>query len=147
MSASYANAINAYRRASTAVPPLSALVLLFDETLNALILASRETRAGNFEEANLRTQRAIAILKGLRQNLDLEMGGAIATQLRDTYTRNIFALNASIGKADVLDRYKKLAKGLLSLRNAWSVMTVLSERDLEALLRDLDSDGAEKNVA
>ncbi|WP_346908239.1 flagellar export chaperone FliS [uncultured Roseibium sp.] len=140
-------AISAYRQASTAVPPLSALVLLFDEALNALILASRHTRQGEYEQANLRTQRAIAILRGLRQNLDLEKGGDFARQLCDAYTRNIFALNASIGKKDAVERYRKLATGLLDLRNAWSELTTLSERALEPLLNEIEGISAVNNVA
>lgn len=147
MSIKMNHAISAYRQASTAVPPLSALVLLFDETLNALILASRHTRNGEFEQAHLRTQRAIAILRGLRQNLDLEGGGDFARQLCDTYTRNIFALSATIGKKDAVDRYRKLATGLLNLRNAWSELTCLSERALEPVINEIEGISNINNVA
>ncbi|WP_417711088.1 flagellar export chaperone FliS [Roseibium aggregatum] len=138
MSPLYSNAISAYRKASTAVPPLSAIVLLFDEALNAMVLASEHVRSREYEQAHLRTQRAIAILRGLRQNLDLNNGGAVAQQLCETYTSNIAALNATIGKPDAIERYKKLATGLLQLRNAWSGMTTLSERSLAPLLSSID---------
>lgn len=147
MSFAMNRAISAYRQASTAVPPLSALVLLFDEVLNAIALASKHTRCGEFEQAYLRTQRAVAILRGLRQNLDLDNGGSFAQQLCDTYTSNIFALNATIGKKDALERYRRLATGLLNLRNAWSDLTSLRERPLSPLIDEIMGKSEFGNVA
>lgn len=132
-------AIGAYRQAAVAVPPLAAVTLLFDEVLNALILTSRHLAAREYEQAYLRSQRAVGILQGLRQNLDLKTGGPLAQQLLDTYTRNISAINSVTSKPDAPRRLRQLATGLLELRNAWAEMTSLSERALEPLLRDFDA--------
>ncbi|MBD8891321.1 flagellar export chaperone FliS [Roseibium litorale] len=140
MSYAMNRAIGAYRQAAVAVPPLSAVVLLYDEVLNALILTSRHLAAREFEQAYLRTQRAVGILQGLRQNLNLETGGALAKQLLDTYTRNISAINAVCGKPDATQRLVKLSTGLLELRNAWAEMTSLSQRPLDPLLKEFETE-------
>ncbi|SHM37777.1 flagellar protein FliS [Roseibium suaedae] len=131
-------AIGAYRQAAVAVPPLAAVTLLFDEVLNALILTSRHLMDREYEQAHLRSQRAVGILQGLRQNLDLKTGGPVAKQLLDTYTRNISAINSVIGKPDANRRLQQLASGLLELRNAWAEMTSLSQRSLEPLMREFE---------
>ncbi|MTH97458.1 flagellar export chaperone FliS [Roseibium sp. RKSG952] len=138
MSTAYSSAISAYRKATTAVPPLSAVVLLYDEVLNSVVHAACHVRDKEFEQAHVRTQKAVTILKGLRQNLDMEAGGEVSEQLLDTYSKNILALNTTIGKKDAVERYKSIAAGLLELRNAWSKMTPFSERDADMLFIDID---------
>lgn len=137
MSYALNQAISAYRQATTTVPPTAAVTLLLDEVLNAIALAAKHTRNKEFEEAFLRTNRAIGILQGLRQNLDMDAGGEVAKQMLAMYSANIRALSAVTGKKDAIERYAKLASGLIVYRNAWAEMTTLSQRSEEALLNDI----------
>ncbi|WP_417694034.1 flagellar export chaperone FliS [Roseibium sp.] len=138
MSYALNHAISAYRQATTTVPPTAAVTLLLDEVLNAIALAAKHTRNKEFEEAFLRTNRAIGILKGLRQNLDLDAGGQVAEQMMTMYSSNIRALTAVTGKTDAIVRFTKIATGLLVYRNAWAEMTTLSERAEKPLLDDIN---------
>lgn len=137
MSYALNQAISAYRQATTTVPPTAAVTLLLDEVLNAIALAAKHTRQKEFEEAFKRTNRAIGILQGLRQNLNMETGGNISQQLLNMYTANIGALSSVAGKKDATERFAKIASGLLEYRNAWSEMTSLSERSEDLLMADI----------
>jgi|GEM_PF-3483720 len=144
MSYAMNRAIAAYRTAATTVAPPAAVTLLFDEVLNAIVLAADHLRKREYESSLARIARATGILRGLRQNIDLEVDKAMGQQLIDMYTRNIFALNGAVTKPDAVERFASLAEGLLELRNAWSAMTTLAPRNLQALLQDIRN---ERNVA
>ncbi|MEM5582355.1 MULTISPECIES: flagellar protein FliS [unclassified Roseibium] len=140
MSYAMNRAIAAYRTAATTVAPPAAVTLLFDEVLNAIVLAAEELRRRHYENAHARIARATGILRGLRQNVDLEIDKSLGRQLVAMYTRNIFALNGAVVKPDAEDRFVSIAEGLLDLRNAWAEMTTLLPRNREALLRDIHSE-------
>ena len=137
MSYAMNHAIAAYRTAATTVAPPAAVTLLFDEILNAIILAADHLRKNEFEQSQSRIARATGILRGLRQNVDLDVNRTMGQQLIDMYTRNIFALNSAAAKPDAIERFSTLAVGLLELRNAWAGMTTLSERSLQTVLNDI----------
>lgn len=137
MSYAMSRAIAAYRTAATTVAPPAAVTLLFDEVLNAIVLAAEHLRKKEYETALLRVARATGILRGLRQNVDLEIDKSMGQQLIDMYTRNIFALNSALTKPDAEERFAALAEGLLELRNAWADMTTLAPRNLHTLLKDI----------
>jgi len=130
-------AIAAYRSAATTVAPPAAVTLLFDEVLNAIVLAAGDLRGKRFERAQARAARATGILRGLRQNVDLEVDDTMGRQLVVMYTRNIFALNSALTKPDACDRFTTIAEGLLELRNAWAEMTTLAPRNLHTLQSDI----------
>ncbi|MEP4031051.1 flagellar protein FliS [Roseibium polysiphoniae] len=137
MSYAMNRAIAAYRTAATTVAPTAAMTLLLDEVLNAIILAAGHLRKKEFDQAHARIARATGILRGLRQNVDLDVDRTLARQLIDMYTRNIFALNSAASKPDASDRFCTIATGLLELRNAWADMTTLSARNQQTLLEDI----------
>jgi flagellar protein FliS len=137
MSYAMSRAIAAYRTAATTVAPPAAVTLLFDEVLNAIVLAADHLRKKEYETALLRVARATGILRGLRQNVDLEINKSMGQQLIDMYTRNIFALNSAVAKPDAEERFATLAEGLLDLRNAWAEMTTLAPRNQQTLMEDI----------
>lgn len=128
MNQSMNQAISAYKKATTSVAPMTAVVLLFDEILDSLAHAELALDAKRYDEGFERVQRSVTILRGLRSILNMEAGGLISQQLRETYTRNIFALNASVGKPDAAERLAKLAAGLLTLRDAWATIAGMALR-------------------
>ncbi|ADZ72383.1 flagellar export chaperone FliS [Polymorphum gilvum] len=132
-----ARAIDAYRRAATAVPPAHAVVLLYDEVVNALTHAEQHARLGRYDVAFERGQRAVTILRGLRGTLDMDRGGTLAQQLCDTYTRNIFAINAAIGKADAAERLRALVLGLVALRDAFAALAAMEPRGTPRRLEEI----------
>ncbi|MES0885272.1 flagellar export chaperone FliS [Roseibium sp. SCP14] len=133
MSYAMNQAIAAYRTAAATVAPPAAVTLLFDEVLNAIVLAAGHLRKKEYEQSQSRIARATGILRGLRQNVDLGVDKTMGQQLIDMYTRNIFALNSAVGRSDAIERLSTLAAGLLELRNAWSEMTTLSPRKLQTI--------------
>ncbi|PVB61947.1 flagellar protein FliS [Labrenzia sp. 011] len=137
MSYAMSRAIAAYRTAATTVAPPAAVTLLFDEVLNAIVLAADHLRKKDYERALVRVARATGILRGLRQNVDLDIDKSMGQQLIDMYTRNIFALNSAVTKPDAEERFATLAEGLLDLRNAWADMTTLAPRNLQTLVKDI----------
>ncbi|MEI2384804.1 flagellar export chaperone FliS [Breoghania sp. JC706] len=132
MSVMMNQAISAYRKATTTVPPVTAVVLLYDEAINAAQRAADATENKYYEEAQVQMLRAVSILRGLRQALDLDAGGNIARQLLDTYSSVIRALTQTVGKPDAAERFHRLGEGLIELRDAWATMTTLLPRGTPA---------------
>ena len=132
MSVMMNQAISAYRKATTTVPPVTAVVLLYDEAINAAQRAAAATENKYYEEAQVQMLRAVSILRGLRQALDLDAGGNIARQLLDTYSSVIRALTQTVGKPDAAERFQRLGEGLIELRDAWATMTTLLPRGTPA---------------
>ncbi|WP_162901637.1 flagellar export chaperone FliS [Breoghania sp. L-A4] len=126
------HAISAYRQAATAVPPVTAVVRLYDEAINAIHRTIKAHEAGRFDEAYANVQHAVAILRGLRQALDLERSGLVGRQLNQMYSSNILALTNSIGKANAAARLRKLIEGLIDVRDAWASMTPIKPRAEES---------------
>lgn len=82
----HARAFDAYGRASTTIPPLQQIVMLYDGAM----LRVREARAaierGDIEGRYRATSKASAILDALQACLDHEQGGEIAGLLDRYYT-------------------------------------------------------------
>lgn len=125
------HATSAYRQAATMVPPMTAVVLLYDKAILLLQRAGQMARDGQTEGSYGCVTKATAILRGLSHVLDFERGGAVAEILRATYTRNIFALHASFGKPDMQQRYAKIVEGLVELRDAWAGIAGTTRREGE----------------
>ncbi|PTW59335.1 flagellar protein FliS [Breoghania corrubedonensis] len=132
MSVMMNQAISAYRKATTTVPPVKAVVLLYDEAINAAQRAAEATDEKLYDEAQTQMLRAVTILRGLRQALDMDAGGSVAKQLMGVYSSVILALTQTAGKPDAVERYHRLAEGLTELRDAWATMTTLPARGMPA---------------
>jgi len=115
-------AANAYRSASLTVPPLTAVVMLYDCAIATLQRSTQAMEARRIEEAHNSLLRATAILRGLDYHLDFDRGGACAERLHTTYNSLILAALRAFGRPDARERYRKIIAGLTELRNAWAAI-------------------------
>ena len=119
------NAANAYQRASVTVAPAWAIVKLYEGAITRLERAIAALEGRRLDESYNNILRVVTILRGLRQSLDFDRGGAMAERLSRMYGKNIIALLRSVGKPDAAARYQKIANGLRGLREAWIVVAKL----------------------
>jgi flagellar protein FliS len=134
MNYAYSHAVNAYRTGKTAVSPVKAVAMLLDEAVNAIILTSYYLRRKEFENAFGRVVHVSKILSGLRQNVSLDTDPVMGQQFIDMYTSNIFALHNSYGRPDAIERYAKLASGLVEFRNAWAEIAGMPQRNIDTVM-------------
>jgi flagellar protein FliS len=117
---------SAYRDASVlTAPPERLVVMLYDGANRFLFQAAHAMRSGDLTLMNNRMQRAEAIITELRQTLDFEKGGEIATRLDAIYSfcqRHL--LDARL-KRDP-DRIEQVMKLLAELRDAWDQVAAQS---------------------
>ncbi|MDA8231372.1 MAG: flagellar export chaperone FliS [Magnetospirillum sp.] len=113
-------AISAYQSAQRTVPPLQAVVMLYDGVLARIAAAARAAREKDWEGQYNETVRAVTIINGLAHSLDLEAGGTVATNLYDMYETVGLALMRSVGKKDGADACDKIAAALRQTRDAWA---------------------------
>lgn len=110
----------AYQAGAMTMPPLHAVVMLYDGILvrirNAGIAAGNNDWARQYEEVS----RAVELLRGLLSVLDYERGGDVARGLHQTYHANITALMRSVGRSEAHEMYRRIESGLRDLRNAWA---------------------------
>jgi flagellar protein FliS len=121
-------AAQAYRNASVAVPPLQAMVLLFDGAMLFLRRSVEATEQRRFEDSHNHLMRATAILRGLSHNLDFNRGGALAERLYQTYHSLIMASLTSYGRTDAAARYDRIIASLGELRDAWKEVAATSAK-------------------
>lgn len=111
-------AAQAYRTASVAVPPLQAMVMLFDGAILFLRKSIQASEQRRFEDSHNHMLRATAILRGLSHNLDFSRG-ALPERLYLTYHALIMACLKSYGRPDAAARYDRIIASLGELRDAW----------------------------
>jgi flagellar protein FliS len=109
----------AYRKAAIAVPPLTAIVRLYDRVIVLMQRAALAAESKQPQESFTNVTEATTILRGLSYALDFQHGGQIAERLRNMYTGTILALMSSYGRPDTPARYRRLAAGFIELRDAW----------------------------
>lgn len=117
-------AAQAYRNTSTVVPPLRAVIMLYDGAIAFLQKSVAAAEARKFEESHGHMIRATAILRGLSHNLNFEKGGDVAEGLHGTYHALIMACLRSFGRPDAADRYRRIIASLTELRDAWVVVAL-----------------------
>ncbi|WP_426441516.1 flagellar export chaperone FliS [Bradyrhizobium genosp. P] len=110
---------NAYRSAAVAVPPLQAVVMLYDGAITFLQKALEAHEAKRFEEGQAYLMRATAILRGLSHNLDFTRGAALADRLYKTYNALIMACLRSYGRPQAKESFRRIIASLTELRDAW----------------------------
>lgn len=128
MSANVSYAMNAYRRASTAVPPVQAVVMVYDEIINCLLKLDFALQSRKFDEAFVHVERASTMTRGLRVSLDFGAGEEMAKQLDSFYGRFILALHRNYGTENAREGYRALRDSIVELRNAWAEIGNLPER-------------------
>ncbi|HEY6833112.1 MAG TPA: flagellar export chaperone FliS [Pseudolabrys sp.] len=113
-------AARAYRDVSIAVPPLQAVVMLFDGAIIALRKSLAASQAKRFEESHNCLIRATTILRGLSHHLNFEKGGLLAERLHSSYNALIVACLRSFGRPDAGVQYGRIIASLTELREAWA---------------------------
>lgn len=121
----------AYRRASVAVPPLKAVLMLHDGAIMFLQRSLQAARARKFEESHDCMIRATAIVRGLSHNLDFDRGGALAERLYKTYHALIMACLRSFGRPDAAACYDRIIVSLTELRDAWKFVEATTAKSAE----------------
>ncbi len=117
-------ATQAYRSAAVAVPPLKAMVMLFDGAIMFLQRSIEAYEQKRIEESHNYMLRATAILRGLSHNLDFSAGGGLAERLFKTYHALIMACLRSFGRKDSAVQYRRIIASLTELRDAWKTVAV-----------------------
>jgi flagellar protein FliS len=115
-------ATQAYRSAAVAVPPLRAMVMLFDGAIMFLQRSIEAYEAKRIEESHDYMLRATAILRGLSHNLDFSRGDGVAEPLFKTYHALIMACLRSFGRKDSAVLYRRIIASLAELRDAWKAV-------------------------
>ena len=98
--------------------PHQLVTLLFEKGCVLLRQSEEQLKRDDSEGFYNSTSHAMQIVLGLREILDLENGGPLATQLYETYT----AIAASLSKARTdtdLASINKLYTALTELREGW----------------------------
>jgi flagellar secretion chaperone FliS len=113
-------AASAYRAVAVTVPPLAAIVMLYDGAITFLQRSAQALEARRIEEAHNHLLRATAILRGLDHNLDFGREGDLAERLHRTYNAFILAALRSFGRPDARERYRRIIAGLAQMRDAWA---------------------------
>lgn len=113
------HASQAYRNASTAVPPLRAVIMMIDGAIGFLQKSIKASEDKRFEDSHGHMIRATAILRGLSHNLNFDKGGAVAENLHTTYHALIMACLRSYGRPDSAARYHRIIASLTEMRDAW----------------------------
>ena len=83
-----------------------------------------EVRLKATEELNLSISKTIQIVTALREILDHDKGGDLASQLEETYTSIMAALWKSSAEKDVAG-VKKIMEALSDLKEAWESLSKL----------------------
>jgi flagellar protein FliS len=110
----------AYRQTSVqSSSPLELVVLLYDGALRHLLAAREAIRRNDLVARRDAFSKALAIITELQSTLNLEEGGAVATQLDALYTYITGRLVDATARKDMsaVDEVEKL---LRSLREAWA---------------------------
>ena len=83
-----------------------------------------EVRLKSTEEFNLSISKTVQIVTALREILDHDKGGNVASQLEETYTSIMAALWKSSRERDVAGM-KKILDALSDLKEAWESLSKL----------------------
>ncbi len=120
------NALDAYRtvgvqtRAATATPH-ELILMLYDGGLAAIIEAKYQIQRGHILKKGQAITKAIAIVEELNASLNMEVGGALTSDLRSLYLYIMQRLLRANLENDVkiLDEARLL---LSNIRNGWAEM-------------------------
>jgi len=121
------HALNAYRstdlnsRCETS-SKRDLVIMLYDAAIDAMGVAQQHAARGEMRAVNAATTRALTILSGLRDTLDLKNGGAVAAHLDDFYQFLMRRLVQTVGAPNAADLAD--CQDLLSqVREAWAAIT------------------------
>lgn len=115
-------AMAAYHMAMRTVPPLQAVVMLYDGILLRLANAAEAQTQCNPEKQYDSIASAIRIMEGLNRSLDMQAGGQVAVHYRDMYKTLSIVLRRTVGQPNAAQVYRRLEAALRNTRNAWAEM-------------------------
>lgn len=121
-----ARAFAAYGRASSTLPPLQQIVMLYDGAMLRLREARAAIERGDVEARFTATTKATLILEALQSCLDHERGGEIAAALDRIYRYLILRLVAVNARNDLAACDEVLAR-LAELRASWAALAGQTE--------------------
>ncbi len=113
-------AINAYQTAQRTLPPLKVVVMLYDGILVRINRAADAARRGDYQKQFEYVMSAARIIDGLNRHLDMERGGDVAVNLRETYEAVARCLFRSVGKETAAEACDRLVVAVRELRDAWA---------------------------
>jgi flagellar protein FliS len=113
-------AINAYQAAQRTLPPLKVVVMLYDGILIRISRAADAARRGDYQKQFEYVMSATRIIDGLNRHLDMERGGQVAINLRETYEAVARCLFRSVGKESAAEACDRLVVAVRELRDAWA---------------------------
>ncbi len=122
-------AINAYQTAQRTLPPLKVVVMLYDGILIRISRAADAARRGDYQKQFEYVMSATRIIDGLNRHLDMEAGGQVAVNLRDTYESVARCLFRSVGKETAAEACDRLMIAVRELRDAWAEIAGVSSAD------------------
>ena len=125
-------AINAYQTAQRTLPPLKVVVMLYDGILLRISRAADAARRGDYQKQFEYVMSATRIIDGLNRHLDMERGGEVAVNLRDTYESVARCLFRSVGKETAAEACDRLAIAVRELRDAWAEIAGIGTTDQQA---------------
>lgn len=123
-----ASAFKAYRNARLTLPPLAAIVALYQNCITLMRKARDAKEAGRRDEEFAINTKAILILEGLKGNLDHSNPAirSMSATLEAFYDRTIAQIHLAqrLRGQDSLDRYDSLHRQLLDMLEAWKLVSV-----------------------
>ena len=119
-------AISAYQAAQRTLPPLKVVVMLYDGILVRITRAADAARNGDYQKQFEYVMSAARIIDGLNRHLDMEKGGQLAINLRDTYESVARCLFRSVGKESAAEACDRLIIAVRELRDAWAEIAGMS---------------------
>ena len=105
--------------------PEELISLLFEKASTRLLEASLALKQEELQRFHDSSTHAMQVVLGLRGELDLEQGGAVATQLFDTYS----TIAQAIFKTKIYkngEEIEKLYKAINELKDAWDTLQTKS---------------------
>jgi len=98
------------------------VIMMYDGAIDALRLARQHAARQERRATSAAVSRAITIIIGLRETLDAERGGSVATHLEDFYSflmRRLIGIDSSAGEATLVECEDLLGQ----VREAWAAIS------------------------
>ncbi|NYZ16171.1 flagellar protein FliS [Azospirillum sp. RWY-5-1] len=121
-------ALAAYAIADSAVPPLVAVVRLYEKALTHLHLAREAARERRFDMHFKHVERTILILSGLDSILDMDKGKDVAATLRGFYRSLIRQAGTMTAKRDPVAATDAVIRQLAIMAKTWQ--SIAAERGM-----------------
>jgi Flagellin-specific chaperone FliS len=123
-------AISAYATTSSMVPPLVAVVRLYEKAMVHLHLARDAARDRKFDKHFNEINRAIAIFVGLSGVLNDKLGGEVAATLRSFYRSLIAQAGLAAARRDPVAATDAIIRQVSDMLTAWR--SIAAERGMDS---------------